>query len=84
MTPRTVFGERHADDLCVGPAVRRECIRADPKPDFTVFAELEQVKPGAVMVVLTDVDPVDDPLILRNAVLLKEPHAGVKLPGDKK
>jgi hypothetical protein len=65
-----------------GPA--KVQVRAKVSLDKKYFAELEQVKPGDVMVVLADVDPVDDPLMLRNAVLLKEPPPGVKLPGDKK
>jgi hypothetical protein len=46
--------------------------------------ELEKVKAGDVIVLLAEADSLGDPVRLWNAVVLKEPPAGVKLPGDKK
>jgi hypothetical protein len=48
------------------------------------MAELEKVKPGDVVILSGYLAAEYDPLLLTYAVVLKEPPAGVKLPGDKK
>lgn len=47
-------------------------------------AEFAAIKKGDMLIVLAKADPLSDRFRLWDAVLLKEPPAGVKVPGDKK
>jgi hypothetical protein len=57
---------------------------ADPLLDDKFLKELEMVKAGDVIVLIAEAQPGGDSARLWDATVLKEPPAGVKLPGAKK
>jgi hypothetical protein len=57
---------------------------ADPQLEKKFQQELEKIKTGDVIVLIAEAQPLGDSFRLWNSVVLKEPPAGVKLPGDKK
>jgi|SRR5579883_107459 len=57
---------------------------ADSYLEKKFLTELEKVKAGDVLVLIAEASPLGDPVRLWDAVVVKEPPTGVKLPGGKK